>query len=132
MKNFFLSFILVSTVIGTAQIAPTQKADIQKALQQKESMDASSLVKNIPFKNIGPSIMSGRVVDIDVNPSNPTEFYVGYASGGLWYTADDIVIGPVIWGSFATIQTVENDPGLEAHGLQYLSDASAGFGYYMP
>ncbi len=86
MKKFFLSVILVSTVIGTAQIAPTQKAEIQKALQQKESMDANSLVKNIPFKNIGPSIMSGRVVDIDVNPNNPTEFYVGYASGGLWYT----------------------------------------------
>ena len=30
--------------------------------------------------------MSGRVVDIDVNPSNTNEFYVGYASGGLWYT----------------------------------------------
>ncbi|MGB1284181.1 MAG: WD40/YVTN/BNR-like repeat-containing protein, partial [Polaribacter sp.] len=32
------------------------------------------------------TIMSGRVVDIDVNPNNTTEFYVGYASGGLWYT----------------------------------------------
>jgi hypothetical protein len=30
--------------------------------------------------------MSGRVVDVAVNPENPTEFYVGYASGGLWYT----------------------------------------------
>ena len=30
--------------------------------------------------------MSGRVVDIDANPQNPSEFYVGYASGGLWYT----------------------------------------------
>jgi regulator of replication initiation timing len=30
--------------------------------------------------------MSGRVVDIDVNPNQPTEFYVAYASGGLWYT----------------------------------------------
>jgi hypothetical protein len=29
--------------------------------------------------------MSGRVVDVAVNPENPTEFYVGYA-GGLWYT----------------------------------------------
>jgi photosystem II stability/assembly factor-like uncharacterized protein len=46
----------------------------------------TSLVKNIPFTNIGPSIMSGRVVDLDVNPENPTEFYVAYASGGLWYT----------------------------------------------
>ncbi len=46
----------------------------------------STLVKNIEFTNIGPTIMSGRVVDIDVNPSNPSEFYVAYASGGLWYS----------------------------------------------
>ena len=26
------------------------------------------------------------MADIDVNPNDPTEFYVGYASGGLWYT----------------------------------------------
>lgn len=30
--------------------------------------------------------MSGRVVDLDVNPANPAEMYVAYASGGLWYT----------------------------------------------
>ncbi len=47
---------------------------------------STSLVKNVNFTNIGPSIMSGRIVDIDVNPDQPTEFYVGYASGGLWYT----------------------------------------------
>jgi len=46
----------------------------------------TSLVKNVPFTNIGPNIMSGRVVDVDVNPNQPTEFYVAYASGGLWYT----------------------------------------------
>ena len=45
-----------------------------------------SIVQNIEFTSIGPSIMSGRVVDLDVNPSSPTEFYVAYASGGLWYT----------------------------------------------
>lgn len=45
-----------------------------------------SIVKNVPFTNIGPTIMSGRVVDIDVNPNNTIEFYVAYASGGLWYT----------------------------------------------
>jgi len=45
-----------------------------------------SIIKNIPFTNIGPNIMSGRVVDLAVNPNNSTEFYVAYASGGLWYT----------------------------------------------
>ena len=46
----------------------------------------TSQVKNIPFVNIGPTIMSGRIVDVDVNPNNPVEFYAAYASGGVWYT----------------------------------------------
>ena len=46
----------------------------------------NTLLNAVKFKNIGPSVMSGRVVDIAINPSNPTEFYVAYASGGLWYT----------------------------------------------
>ena len=58
-------------------------------LEVKEKMSNTSLVKNIPFKNIGPTVMSGRVVDIEVNPDDPTEFYVGYASGGLWHTANN-------------------------------------------
>ncbi len=40
----------------------------------------------VKFQNIGPTIMSGRVVDLAVNNANPTEFYAGYATGGLWYT----------------------------------------------
>ena len=52
-------------------------------------MTKASLVKNVPFENIGPSIMSGRVVDLDVNPEMPSEFYVAYASGGLWHTINN-------------------------------------------
>lgn len=48
-----------------------------------------SLFNNVKFKNIGPTVMSGRVVDIDVNPQNPNEFYVGYASGGVWHTINN-------------------------------------------
>jgi len=46
----------------------------------------NSLFNQVEAKNIGPTIMSGRVVDLAVNPKNPTEFYVAYATGGLWYT----------------------------------------------
>ena len=49
----------------------------------------TSLVHKVSFTSIGPSVMSGRVVDIDVNPNQPTEFYVAYASGGLWYTKNN-------------------------------------------
>jgi photosystem II stability/assembly factor-like uncharacterized protein len=43
----------------------------------------------IQFESVGPSVMSGRVVDLEVNPEDPTEFYVAYASGGLWHTTDN-------------------------------------------
>jgi hypothetical protein len=55
-----------------------------------------------------------------------------YAEGGVWYTADGIEIGPVIWGAFAIIQQVENDPCAGLHGMQYLSPDNAGFGSYGP
>lgn len=85
MKQFYL-LAFASISIATAQIQPTSSQKIDASLQAKKAMDVSSLVKNIPLKNIGPSVMSGRVVDLAVNENNPTEYYVAYASGGLWYT----------------------------------------------
>ena len=52
--------------------------------------------------------------------------------GGIWYAADGTEIGPEIWGAFATIQEVENDPCAGIHGVQYLSPAGPGFGQYGP
>ena len=49
---------------------------------------------------------------------------------GLWYNADEEEIGPVIWGSFAIIQQVSNDPCEGEHGVQYKSPAGPGFGIY--
>lgn len=49
---------------------------------------------------------------------------------GLWYTVDDIEIGPVIWGAFAIIQQVSNDPSFGEHGILYKSPAGPGFGIY--
>ncbi|MCY7358840.1 MAG: glycosyl hydrolase, partial [Rudanella sp.] len=51
--------------------------------------NSTSLIQNLPFKSVGPTVMSGRVVDLAVNPNNPNEFYVAYASGGLWHTTNN-------------------------------------------
>ena len=68
------SFLLLCTAINlTAQSNDTQ----------------NSIVKNIPFENIGPKVMSGRIVALEVNPADPTEFYAAYASGGIWHTKDN-------------------------------------------
>lgn len=46
----------------------------------------------------------------------------------VWYNADGDEIGPAIWGAFAIIQQVENDPCAGIHGMQYVSPDHAGFG----
>lgn len=70
MKNLYI------VVVGLLLFSNTSVAQ----------QSSSSLVKNVKIENIGPTIMSGRVVDVDVNPNKPTEFYVAYASGGVWYS----------------------------------------------
>jgi hypothetical protein len=51
-----------------------------------------------------------------------------YQDGGVWYAADGTEIGPVIWGAFAIIQSVYNDPCGGEHGLEYVSPDHAGLG----
>ena len=49
---------------------------------------------------------------------------------GVWYAADGTEIGPVIWGSFATIQSISNDPCAGIEGVEYKSPSPTGFGFY--
>ncbi len=87
----FLFFLFFFTGINhiTAQVSPTSGKDRLEGIAKRKSLDEKSLVKNVKFRNVGPTIMSARVVDLDVNPEDPTEFYVAYASGGLWYTKNN-------------------------------------------
>lgn len=88
LKSISILFIFLSFSAYSQQPATSSKTLIE-ALKQQQILTKNSIVKNIPFQNIGPTIMSGRVVDLDVNPDNPTEFYVAYASGGLWLTKNN-------------------------------------------
>ena len=60
-----------------------------KNVETRQQLLEKSLVKNVPFESIGPTVFSGRVADVDVLESDPTQFYVAYASGGLWKTENN-------------------------------------------
>jgi hypothetical protein len=51
-----------------------------------------------------------------------------YVADGYWFNADDTEIGEVIWGAFAIIQEVSNDPCAGEHGLLYSSPDHPGLG----
>lgn len=84
--KFTLILFLINVNYLSAQTRPTPAAERLNGLQKRKLLEDNSLLKDIKFRNVGPSIMSGRVVDVDVNPADPTEFYVAYATGGLWYS----------------------------------------------
>ena len=87
--SFTILFITAFFLTSAAQVKPTTTAERMNGLQKRKLLEAGSLLKDIPFRNIGPTQMNGRVVDIEVNPADPTEFYVAYASGGLWHTVNN-------------------------------------------
>jgi len=86
MKKIIPLFLAFISVQSFSQNPATSSSDLERGIQQKQQLTETSLVKNIPFKSIGPSVMSGRVTAVEVNPENPTEFYIAYASGGVWYS----------------------------------------------
>ena len=77
MKKLLKFFALFVPVLIFAQTS-TSSNEVIKGLSLQNELIKNSIVKNIKFENIGPSIMSGRVSDIEVNPKNPKEFYVAY------------------------------------------------------
>ena len=89
MKRLFTIAALFCTVFVQAQIKATPAQERLKTIEQRKQLLSRSTLNETGFRNIGPSIMSGRVVDIEVNPQDPTEFYVAYASGGLWHTKNN-------------------------------------------
>lgn len=86
LLKFLPVLFLLQPFLLQAQPAPTPASERLKTIEQRKSLRERSTLNKISFRNIGPVTMSGRVVDIEANPEDPTEFYVAYASGGLWYT----------------------------------------------
>src|SRR5687767_10789 len=94
LRGFFLYFICLFVylhigIIVFAQVNPTPAAERVKKIQQRKELEKKSMLNDIQFRNIGPTVMSGRVSDIEANPDDPTEFYVAYSSGGLWHTKNN-------------------------------------------
>jgi photosystem II stability/assembly factor-like uncharacterized protein len=91
MKNIalFATLLIYFTAYSQTHPAFTPSVERLKAYEKRQKMSENSLLKGVPFRNIGPWVQSGRVVDVDVNPKDPSIFYVCYASGGLWKTVSN-------------------------------------------
>jgi photosystem II stability/assembly factor-like uncharacterized protein len=64
------------------QIGIAQKS---KTNEEKQPLDTIK-IDGLKWRFIGPSLTSGRISDIAVNPNNPYEYYVAASAGGVWKT----------------------------------------------
>ena len=87
MKN--LTCIIFSFLFQLSLEAYSQNADIEVTIKSRKDQLTNSLLSNYPVRNIGPVVQGGRISDIEVVPGNPKQYYVGYASGGIFFTRNN-------------------------------------------
>jgi len=94
-------------VIAASAIA----ASIPLSGQNGGGLDANAL-KGIELRSLGPALATGRIQDVEIDPKNPSIWYVASAFGGLWKTTNrGITFTPIFddQGSF-TLCCVVVDP----------------------
>ena len=93
LSSLLLAALTVSAVPASAErpdaAGPSTTAARDAAWQRHQALDELSAFKGLEWRNIGPVIQGGRVVDIEAVPGKPYSFLVAYASGGVWRTDDN-------------------------------------------
>jgi len=79
-----LLFCLFITIISVGQ--KKTKPDTAKSAALGPFQTAT--FSGMKFRSIGPALVSGRIVDLAVNPENTSEYYVAAAAGGVWKTTN--------------------------------------------
>ena len=51
-----------------------------------QDSDMAAATAALEWREIGPTIMGGRIADLAVDESDPSTFYAGVATGGVWKT----------------------------------------------
>ncbi len=90
MRQVLIMGLLLSVTFSSfsQMVDPTPASERLRSFDLKQQMPTHPLIESLEFKSVGPVIMSGRVTDVDVNAENKNEFFVAYASGGVWKTDD--------------------------------------------
>jgi photosystem II stability/assembly factor-like uncharacterized protein len=81
-------FLLIAIMAGSTITASAQRRRSNTDQETGKYSPESSMLSALRFRLLGPASYSGRIADFAVNPENPSEYYVGVASGGLWKTVN--------------------------------------------
>ncbi len=108
-KRTYLLVICLSLISFLALASPPEEKE-----KPKDPL-ASETFGGLKFRSIGPSLMSGRISSIAVNPNDYSNYYLGVASGGVWKTTNaGTTFSPVFDGegsfSIGCVSLDQNNP----------------------
>ncbi|MDG1329773.1 MAG: hypothetical protein P8P27_05995, partial [Flavobacteriaceae bacterium] len=98
MRKLFYVFVL-------AALVPFNNFGQELSLKGKE------LFGGLKARQIGPALMSGRIIDVENHPTNARIIYLGAAGGGVWKSNDSGTTFNPIFDDYAqSIGVVKLDP----------------------
>jgi hypothetical protein len=100
------SLILIC-ILTVAQTVSSQSADPNPA----------ALAEGVDFRNITPAMTGGRISKVEKDYSDPSTWYVGVSSGGVWKTENNGTTWEPVYqqqGSYSigTVAIDPNDPNV--------------------
>ena len=79
--------------------------------QQRDTLRADNLFGDLRARHIGPALMSGRINDLELHPTNNRVLYVASAGGGVWKSGDaGTTFAPIFEDHCQSIGVVTLDP----------------------
>jgi photosystem II stability/assembly factor-like uncharacterized protein len=75
-----------TTFLGSATLLAALLVPLPTAAQQV-GLDAETLA-GIKVRSLGPGLVTGRISDIAIDPSNPNIWYIASSFGGVWKTTN--------------------------------------------
>ena len=80
-------------------------------LGQDIQLKGKELFGDMRARQIGPALMSGRIIDMEIHPENSQIIYAGTAGGGVWKSSDGgASYNPIFDDHIQSIGTVALDP----------------------
>jgi photosystem II stability/assembly factor-like uncharacterized protein len=96
---------LIILVLGFALLPFTNEA------QNNFSINLKNLFGDLRARHIGPALMSGRINDMEIHPTNNQIIYAGTAGGGVWKSNDaGTTFNPIFDDHSQSIGAVAIDP----------------------
>jgi photosystem II stability/assembly factor-like uncharacterized protein len=91
-----IALLICLSAVSLLAAAQSPSGDLQSSFNERAQLANTSILKNYPTRNVGPVVQGGRVTDIAVNPNDSKEYYIAYASGGVFKTVNNgITFEPV-------------------------------------